>query len=118
MSDEQQLEQEQEAPAKLLPRRVRLHVRDQLLPQEGGRHDRLVPAQLEQVHREHDGQEQEPGERERGEEAHRQPTTRRRRSSANTRSARGVSVAIGTYDARRFRAMSSRPSCQAARRVR
>ena len=46
------------------------------------------------------------------------PTTRRRRSSANTRSARGVSVDRGTYEARRFEARSERPSCHAASRAR
>ena len=88
ISDEQQLEEQQQAPAELLPRRVRLDVRDELLPQQRRRHDRLVAAQLEQVHRDDDRQEQQAGERERREEAH-QPTTRRRRSSANTRSLSG-----------------------------
>ena len=45
------------------------------------------------------------------------PTTRRRRSSANTRSASGTSVDSGTYDARRLAARSARPSCQAASRA-
>ena len=51
ISDEQQLEQQQEAPAQPLPRRVRLDVGDEALPQQRRRHDRLVPPQLEQVHR-------------------------------------------------------------------
>ena len=45
------------------------------------------------------------------------PTTRRRRSSANTRSASGTSVDSGTYEARRFVARSASPSCHAARRA-
>ena len=54
ISDQQQLEQQQQAPAELLPRRVGLDVRDQLVPQQRRRHDRLVAAQLEQVHRHDD----------------------------------------------------------------
>ncbi len=45
------------------------------------------------------------------------PTTRRRRSSANTRSASGTSVDNGMYDARRLVARSARPSCHAASRA-
>ncbi len=114
--DEEQLEEEQEAPAQLLPRRVRLDVGHERPPQERGRDDLPVAPQLEQVHREDDRQEREPGERDRGEEAH-QPTTRRRRSSANTRSASGTSEDRGTYDARRFAARSANESCHAARRA-
>ena len=70
---QEQLEEKQQAATEPLPRGVRLHVRDQLLPQEGGGHLRLVPPQLEQVHRHHDRQEQQAGQRERGEEAHVSP---------------------------------------------
>ena len=67
ISDEQQLEQQQQAPAQLLPRGVGLDVRDEPVPQQGRRHQRLVPAQLEQVHRDDDRDEQQAQQRQRRE---------------------------------------------------
>ena len=68
--DEQQLEQQQEAPPQPLPRCVGLDVGDEAAPQQRRRHDRLVPPQLEQVHRHDERQEQQPEQRERGRERH------------------------------------------------
>ncbi len=68
--DEQELEQQQEAPPEPLPRRVRLDVREQAGPQQRGRHDRLVAPQLEHVHRDDRGDEQQPEQREGVEQRH------------------------------------------------
>ena len=91
--DEQQLEQQQEAPTEPLPGRVRLDVREQAGPQQRGRHHGLVAPQLEHVHRDDRGDEQQPEQREGVEQRHvpGYPRTRRRRSSANISSARFVS---------------------------
>ena len=94
--DEQELEQQQQAPAELLPRRVRLHVRDELVPQQRGRHDGPVPAQLEQVHRHDDGQEQQPGEGERRQEAHLSPP----RAGGGARRTRGPRAGCPSRSAR------------------
>ena len=48
---EQELEQEQEAASQPLPRRVRLDIGDEALPEERGGDDRLLAPELEQVHR-------------------------------------------------------------------
>jgi hypothetical protein len=69
--DEQQLQEEQEAPAEALPGRVRLDVRDESRPEQRRRHDRLVAAQLEEVHRDHGRHEQQAEQRERRRERHR-----------------------------------------------
>ncbi len=68
---EQQLEEQQEAPAQPLPRGVGLDVGDQARPQQRRRHDRLVASQLEQVHREDGRHEEQAEQRERGGERHR-----------------------------------------------
>ena len=68
--DEQQLEQQQEAAPELLPRGVGLDVRDEPRPQQRRRDDRLVAAELEQVHRDDGRHEQQAEQRERRGERH------------------------------------------------
>ena len=94
--DQQQLEEEEQAPTQALPGSVCLDVGDELAPQQRGRDDLVIASKLEQVHRHHGRQEQEPEQGQGGDEAHRQPTTWRRRNSANMRSLRGTSLESGT----------------------
>ncbi len=69
--DQQQLDEQQEASAQALPWRVGLDIGQQPAPQQRGRDDGLVASQLEQVHRDHGGDEHEAGEGERADERHR-----------------------------------------------
>ena len=114
---QEQLEQQEEAPPEALPRGVGLDVGEQPLPEQGRRHDPLVAAELEQVEGDDERDEREAGQGERGQERHRQPTTRRRRSSAKMTSASGTSEVSGTYAAARRAARSARPACHAASRA-
>ena len=71
IDDEEQLEQEQQAPAQALPRRVRLDVRDEPLPEQRRRDRRLLAPQPEQVHRDDGRHEQQAEQRERRGQRHR-----------------------------------------------
>ncbi len=113
--DEQELEQQQEAPTEPLPGRVRLDVREQAGPQQRGRHHGLVAPQLEHVHRDDRGDEQQPEQREGVEQRH-VPATRgpgaggARRTSARRGSCRRTGRRSSPVDARRGpRSPASRP---------
>ncbi len=97
---QQQLEEQEERAAQPLPGRVRLEVLAEALPEER-RADRALRApELQHPEREHQRHEGEADQSERRGERHRRgppyPTTRRRRSSAKTRSASGTSEVSGT----------------------
>jgi len=72
---EEQLEQEEEAAAQPLPRRVGLDVRREPLPEEGRGHDRLGPPQAQQIHRDDGRHEQQAEQRQRRGERHRRQLT-------------------------------------------
>ena len=67
---EQQLKQEQQAAPEPLPRRVGLDVRDERVHSRVDGTTRLIPAQLEQVHRHDHRDEQQAEQREGGREGH------------------------------------------------
>ena len=95
ISDQQELEQQQQRSPQPLPRRVGLDVAHELLPQERAADRPLLAPQPEHVEGDDERDEGQAGEGQRRQEGHRsspaacQATTRRRRSSAKTRSASG-----------------------------